>query len=83
MGFATVLRRRDELPDETLDVLISAVMEQAKYQDDAADRLHVALAQSPFTPGVGEDVPPATPSGEEKKGSKVQRVRQVILIRTT
>lgn len=63
LGLPAILRRCDELPDETLDVLISAIVEKAKNQDDSADRLHVTFAQPALTSGVGQDVPPSTPPG--------------------
>ena len=66
LGFAPVLRWCDELPDETLNVLISPIVEQTEHQDDTADRLHVAFTQTPLTSGVGQDVLPATPTGEEE-----------------
>lgn len=70
MGLASIFWWRDELPDETLDVLISTVVKQTKYQDDTAYRLHIPLAQTPLTPGMGEDVPPAAPPGEEGEKTK-------------
>lgn len=63
LGFAAVLGGRDELPDETLDVLVSAVVKKAKDQDDSADRLDVTFAQPAFTSGMGQYVPPTTPTG--------------------
>lgn len=53
LGLPAILRRCDELPDETLDVLISAIVEKAKNQDDSADRLHVTFAQPALTSGMG------------------------------
>lgn len=65
LGFTSVLWWCDEFPDETLDVLISTIVKETKYQDDTADCLHVALAQATLTSGVREDVPPAAPTGKE------------------
>lgn len=77
MRLAAVLRRRDELPDETFDVLVSAIVEQTEDQDDSANRLHVALAQTALTSGVGQDVPPASPAGEEEEnGHLSENTRQ-------
>ena len=58
-----VLWRRDELPYEALDVLVSTVMQQTEDQDDPADGLHVFLPEAALTPSVAEDVPPAPPPG--------------------
>lgn len=66
LGFTAVFRGCDELPNETLDVLVSTVVKEAKDQDDSADRLHVAFAQPTLTSGVGQYVPPSTPAVEKK-----------------
>lgn len=66
LGFTAVLRGCDELPDETLDVLVSTIVKEAKDQDDSADRLHVAFAQPTLTSGMGQDVPPSPPAVEKK-----------------
>lgn len=65
LGFPAILRWCDELPDETLDVLISAIVKKAKNQDHSADRLHVTFAQPALTSGMGQDVPPSTPTGKK------------------
>lgn len=70
LGFTSIFWWCDELPDETLDVFISTVVKQTKYQDDTADRLHITLAQTPLTPGMGEDIPPATPTVRKKGGDE-------------
>lgn len=75
LGFTPILWRCDELPDETLDVLISAIMEQTKDQDDTADCLHVAFTQTALTSGMGQDVPPATPTGHRTKTGNIVRTK--------
>lgn len=67
LGFTAVLGGCDELPDETLDVLISTIVKEAKDQDDSADRLHVTFAQPTLTSGMRQYVPPSTPAVEKKK----------------
>lgn len=67
LGFTAVLGGCDELPDETLDVLVSTIVKEAKDQDDSADRLHVTFAQPTLTSGMGQYVPPSTPAVEKKK----------------
>lgn len=63
LGFTAVLGGCDELPDETLDVLVSTIVKKAKDQDDSTDRLDVTFAQPAFTSGMGQYVPPTTPTG--------------------
>lgn len=70
LGLPAVLRGCDELPDETLDVFIAAIVKKAKNQDDSADRLHVTFTQPALTPGMGQDVPPSTPPREKKRKKK-------------
>lgn len=57
-----VLSRGDEVPDEALDVLISAVVEQAVGQECAADGLYVSLPQRALEASVGQDVTPSAPA---------------------
>jgi len=58
-----VSTRGDEVPDEALDVLVSAVVQQAVGQQRPADRLHVRLLQGPLEAPVSQDVaPPAPPT---------------------
>lgn len=64
----SVLRGRDEVPDEALDVLVSTVVQQAVGQQGAADGLHVLLPQGPLETPVGQDVSPATPPSTEGTG---------------
>lgn len=63
LWFTAILGGCDELPDETLDVLVSTIVKEAKDQDDSADRLHVTLAQPTLTSGMRQYVPPSTPAG--------------------
>lgn len=72
LGFPAILRWCDELPDETFDVLISTIVKKAKNQDDSADRFHVTFAQPALTSGMGQDVPPSTPPGNNKKRLKMR-----------
>lgn len=64
----SVLRGRDEVPDEALDVLVSTVVQQAVGQQGAADGLHVLLLQGPLETPAGQDVSPATPPSREGTG---------------
>lgn len=64
----SVLRGRDEVPDEALDVLVSTVVQQAVGQQGAADGLHVLLLQGPLETPAGQDVSPATPPSTEGTG---------------
>ena len=70
LGFSSVLGRRDELPDEALDVLVAAVMQQAEHQDDTADGLYVPLAQTPLAARMRQDVPPAPPPGGSGRNTR-------------
>lgn len=63
LWFAAVLWWSDELPDETLDVLIPAVMKETEDQDDAADCLHISFTQPALASGMGQNVSPAPPTG--------------------
>ena len=63
MRSTAVLRGRDQLPDEALDVLVATVMQQAEDQDDSADGLHIPLAQPALAARMGQDITPAPPSG--------------------
>jgi len=58
-----VLRRRDEIPDKTLDLLIPLVVFDAIDQQGPTNHLHVLLIQVPLEPPVGQDVFPASPAG--------------------
>lgn len=72
LGFPAILRGCDELPDETLDVLISPIVKKAKNQDDSADRLHVTVTQPTLTSSMGQDVPPSTPPRDGRKKTRLK-----------
>lgn len=57
-----VLRGRDEVPDEALDLVVALVVAQAVNQQRPAQQLHVTLCQVPLKTPVGQDVLPTTPA---------------------
>jgi hypothetical protein len=80
LGLSSVLGRRDELPDEALDVLVAAVMEEAVGQQRPADRLHVRLPQGTLVAPMGQDVtppPPAGGRGEEGRGGMAEERKYI------
>lgn len=56
-----VLTRGNKVPDEALDVLVAAVMEQTVGEEGPADGLHIALLHGAFKTAVGQDVVPPSP----------------------
>lgn len=57
-----VLTRGDQIPDETFDVLISAVMQQAISQEGSTDGFHIRLLQGALEAAMRQDVNPPSPS---------------------
>lgn len=51
----------DQVPDKTLDVLVSTVMQQAVGQEGPADSFHIGLFQRTLEATVSQDVIPPTP----------------------
>lgn len=62
-----ILWRRNELPNKTLDVLISTVVEQTKDKDDTADCLHITFCETALASGMSQNVSPTTPARNEKR----------------
>lgn len=63
---APVLGRGDEVPHETLDFVISAVMDQAVGQQRPTDGFHIPLCQLLLKAAVVENILPTTPSGKQQ-----------------
>lgn len=51
----------DQVPNETLDVLISTVVQQTVGQKGPADRLHIRLLQGALEATMSQDVTPPAP----------------------
>lgn len=71
-----VLRRRDEIPDKTLNLLIPLVVFDAIHQQGPTNHLHVFLIQVPLEPPMGQDIFPASPAetaGTQSKHSCTTR----------
>lgn len=64
----------NQVPDEALDVLVAAVMEQTVGQEGSADGLHVRLLHGAFKATVSQDVVPPSPT-EEAEGERVRLAR--------
>jgi len=59
----------DQVPNETFDVFVSTVMQQAVGQQGPADGFHICLLQGALEATVSQDVTPPTPT-EDKHGWK-------------
>lgn len=63
-----ICTRGDQVPDETLDVLVSTVMQQAVGQQGPADFFHVGLLQGALEAPMSQDVSPPAPAKETWRG---------------
>lgn len=74
-----VFARCDQVPDEALDVLVAAVMQQAVGQEGSADLLHVGLLQGALEAAVSQDVAPSTPTEDGKTSPSAPHIQDLIL----
>lgn len=65
-------RRRDQVPDKALDVLVSSVVIETVHQDGSADGFYILLRQLTFVASVGQDICPAAPAGKQKGGMQME-----------
>lgn len=69
----------DEVPDETLDILITTVVQQAIGQQCTADGLNIPFSQRTFEAAMRENIFPATPTKqlrvEVEEGKKKRHIR--------
>lgn len=71
-----ILARSDQVPDETLDVFISTVMQQTVGQQGSADGFHIRLLQRALEAAVSQNVAPPSPAGDiEGKQERWHSVR--------
>lgn len=63
----------DQIPDETLDILVTAVMQQAVGQEGSTDRFHIGLLQGTLEAAMSQDVAPPTPTTDRHGGKKRKR----------
>lgn len=59
-----------KVPDEALDVLIAAVMEQTVGKEGSADCFHVGLLHGAFKTTVSQDVVPPSPTEDGDRPSR-------------
>lgn len=69
-----VFTRRDQVPDEALDILVTAVMQQAVGQEGSADCFHIGLLQGALEATMSQDVTPPTPTKDRQKGPSCQHM---------
>lgn len=62
---------RDQVPDETFDVLVSTVMQQAVGQEGPADRLHISLLQGALEATMSQNVTPPAPTEDREENKNV------------
>lgn len=52
----------NQVPDETLNILITAIMQQAVGKEGSADCFHIGLLQGALEAAMSQDVTPPSPT---------------------
>ena len=59
----------DQVPDETFNVLVTTVVQQAVGQQGSTDGFHIGLLQGALKTTMSQDITPSTPTKERQRES--------------